>query len=126
MCWDWSIFREKFRTFRVLVYRLWILIQISRRYLTNLWKLLVKMEQTFKLKESQVLSDKLDDIAAFTVEKNQFLENDSLSPEQQKEAEQFILEALQKVVAEYDLVISEIREKCVVAARQILKDMIVK
>ena len=70
------------------------------------------------------LSDRLEDIAAYTVEKNEFFGQDELSPEQQEEAKKFVLEALEEVATEYGMELERLRDKCMAAAKHVMRGML--
>ena len=71
-----------------------------------------------------VLADNLADIAGYTVEKHEFIDDSPLSPEQSKEAEEFILKALWNTVNERRQRRLTILEGCFKTADEILKEVV--
>ena len=79
------------------------------------------------LKESineQALADNLTDIAGYTVEKHEFIDDSPLSADQSEEAKEFVLKALWRAVDERRKGRLKIVEECFKAADEILHEAI--
>lgn len=72
----------------------------------------------------KVLSDNLEDIAAYTVEKHEFLDESPLSPEQSEEAKEFVLAALWRTVKERRKRRLKLLERCFKHADEILHEVV--
>lgn len=72
----------------------------------------------------KALADNLEDIAAYTVEKHEFLDDSPLAPQQSEEAREFVLKALWRTVDERRKRRLKLLESCFKQADEILHEVV--